>query len=301
MDSEIGIVEANKCCMLEWLHWFVFVAILNVSQCVQQGPVGPMTFLNGQQHPLGTRYLHEKFQQLNSGSVQRTYVPYLQGLSVKGVTVIHPPRNCNDRRDTIFPERPGQPKCERYMKTGDCKFGITCRYHHPKDRAIPSPSCVLNPSGLPLRPGAPPCSFYTHFGICKFGPTCKFDHPLVVLTSSPSTSSLASSSNEPASPSEEHPDVQQLRDGSDPSTTGVSVGATTSQVLSTQATTPEMGSRKDSQLKVMNREGATWCPLDDWNVLNIPLVAKERVAFQKEQVSVDNEPQGSHNDRKGYV
>jgi hypothetical protein len=38
------------------------------------------------------------------------------------------------------------------MKTGDCKFGITCRYHHPKDRAIPSPTCVLSPIGLPLRP-----------------------------------------------------------------------------------------------------------------------------------------------------
>jgi hypothetical protein len=64
-----------------------------------------------------------------------------------------------------------------------------------------------------------------------------------------SASSLTSSSNEPAPPSEEHPSLQQLRDGSDPSTVGALVGTTTTQDFFTQATTPGMGSRKDSQLE----------------------------------------------------
>lgn len=56
------------------------------------------------------------------------------------------------QRDSIFPERPGEPECQFYMKTGDCKFGAVCRFHHPRERLIPAPNCVLSPLGLPLRP-----------------------------------------------------------------------------------------------------------------------------------------------------
>lgn len=56
------------------------------------------------------------------------------------------------QRENIFPERPDQPECQFYMKTGDCKFGAVCRFHHPCERKIPAPDCVLNPIGLPLRP-----------------------------------------------------------------------------------------------------------------------------------------------------
>lgn len=51
-----------------------------------------------------------------------------------------------------FPERPGQPECSYFMKTGDCKFKSNCKYHHPKDRVLKSPSVVLSDKGLPLRP-----------------------------------------------------------------------------------------------------------------------------------------------------
>nr|GFC72285.1 zinc finger CCCH domain-containing protein 33 [Tanacetum cinerariifolium] len=34
-----------------------------------------------------------------------------------------------------YPERPGQPECEYYLKTGTCKFGPTCKFHHPRDMA----------------------------------------------------------------------------------------------------------------------------------------------------------------------
>ncbi|PKA57474.1 Zinc finger CCCH domain-containing protein ZFN-like [Apostasia shenzhenica] len=81
-------------------------------------------------------------------------------------------------RDNVFPERPGEPECQFYMKTGDCKFGAVCRFHHPRERIIPAPNCMLSPLGLPLRPGEPQCIFYSRYGICKFGPNCKFDHPM---------------------------------------------------------------------------------------------------------------------------
>ncbi|KAG7550868.1 Zinc finger CCCH-type [Arabidopsis thaliana x Arabidopsis arenosa] len=97
-------------------------------------------------------------------------------------------------RENVFPERPGQPECQFYMKTGDCKFGTVCKFHHPRDRQTPAPDCVLSSVGLPLRPGEPLCVFYSRYGICKFGPSCKFDHPMRVFTynnndASPSPSS----------------------------------------------------------------------------------------------------------------
>ncbi|WOL01368.1 zinc finger CCCH domain-containing protein ZFN-like isoform X1 [Canna indica] len=94
-------------------------------------------------------------------------------------------------RENIFPERPGQPECQFYMKTGDCKFGAVCRFHHPRERLIPAPNCVLSPLGLPLRPGEPLCVFYSRYGICKFGPNCKFDHPMGTFAYGLSTSPSA--------------------------------------------------------------------------------------------------------------
>ncbi|KAL3355403.1 hypothetical protein AABB24_019465 [Solanum stoloniferum] len=91
--------------------------------------------------------------------------------------------------ENVFPERPGQPECQFYMKTGDCKFGAVCRFHHPRERLIPPPDCLLSPIGLPLRPGEPLCIFYSRYGICKFGPSCKFDHPMTVFTYSIAASS----------------------------------------------------------------------------------------------------------------
>lgn len=51
-----------------------------------------------------------------------------------------------------FPERPGRPECDYFMKTGDCKYKAACRYNHPKSRVPGLPVCVLNDKGLPLRP-----------------------------------------------------------------------------------------------------------------------------------------------------
>lgn len=95
------------------------------------------------------------------------------------------------QRDNVFPERPGQPECQFYMKTGDCKYGAVCRFHHPRERLIPVPNCLLSPLGLPLRPGEPLCIFYSRYSICKFGPNCKFDHPMGAFAYSVPTSASA--------------------------------------------------------------------------------------------------------------
>ncbi|KAE8681173.1 Zinc finger CCCH domain-containing protein 34 [Hibiscus syriacus] len=56
------------------------------------------------------------------------------------------------QEDESFPERPGQPECQYYMKTGRCKYGSSCRYHHPPEVFAPKKDVILSPLGLPLRP-----------------------------------------------------------------------------------------------------------------------------------------------------
>ncbi|CAH8271518.1 unnamed protein product [Arabidopsis lyrata] len=106
---------------------------------------------------------------------------YQSGPSSTGVT----------NKEQTFPQRPEQPECQYFMRTGDCKFGSSCRFHHPMEAASPEAS-TLSHIGLPLRPGAVPCTHFAQHGICKFGPACKFDHSLgsSSLSYSPSPSSL---------------------------------------------------------------------------------------------------------------
>lgn len=80
-----------------------------------------------------------------------------------------------------YPQRPGQQECSYYMRTGVCKFGWQCKFHHPRDRITSSPSMHASSMGLPLRPGAAPCSFFSRFGYCKYGSACKFDHTLQIV------------------------------------------------------------------------------------------------------------------------
>ncbi|XP_051127928.1 zinc finger CCCH domain-containing protein 58-like [Andrographis paniculata] len=63
-----------------------------------------------------------------------------------------------------FPERPGEPECRFYLRTGSCKFGSGCKYHHP-----PMSSDLMQSS-------TPVCSRFAENGFCRFGPSCKYDH-----------------------------------------------------------------------------------------------------------------------------
>ncbi|KAH9602555.1 hypothetical protein KSS87_010635 [Heliosperma pusillum] len=73
-----------------------------------------------------------------------------------------------------YPQRPGQTECDFYMKTGVCKYGESCKFHHPIDRSAPVKFTL---AGLPRREGTANCAFYMKTGTCRFGATCKYDHP----------------------------------------------------------------------------------------------------------------------------
>ncbi|KAF8074381.1 hypothetical protein N665_1107s0020 [Sinapis alba] len=115
--------------------------------------------------------------------------------SLYGVTElspgVYPSSGALVQKEESFPERPGEPDCQYYLKTGDCKFGTSCKFHHPRHLVPPIPNCDLSSFGLPLRPGVQRCTFYVQNGFCKFGSTCKFDHPVGTIRYNPSASSLA--------------------------------------------------------------------------------------------------------------
>ncbi|OIW13940.1 hypothetical protein TanjilG_09291 [Lupinus angustifolius] len=58
----------------------------------------------------------------------------------------------SSQKEHSLPERPDQPECQYYMRTGECKFGSSCRYHHPPDMSASKATVTLSPAGLPLRP-----------------------------------------------------------------------------------------------------------------------------------------------------
>ncbi|PKA58461.1 Zinc finger CCCH domain-containing protein 32 [Apostasia shenzhenica] len=124
---------------------------------------------------------------LSPGAQQTAQVGSLYGpptqLSPSAPAYARP--SIGSQRESTLPERPGQPECQFYMRTGDCKFGASCKYHHPRDWSMPMTNCMLSRLGLPLRPGAQICAYYSRHGVCKFGPTCKFDHPVRTLSYGP--------------------------------------------------------------------------------------------------------------------
>ncbi|RWR87115.1 zinc finger protein [Cinnamomum micranthum f. kanehirae] len=136
------------------------------------GQLGSVSSSESQQQTLGNSQYYGTPRQSETASVgaQGTYSSYRPGSIPMGLYAL--------QRENVFPERPDQPECQFYMKTGDCKYGAMCRFHHPRERLIPAPNCALSPLGLPLRPGEPLCVFYSRYGICKYGPNCKFDHPI---------------------------------------------------------------------------------------------------------------------------
>lgn len=73
-----------------------------------------------------------------------------------------------------YPDRPGEPDCGYYLRTGLCGYGTNCRFNHPP---LPAKT-AQNRSELPQREGQPDCGYYLKTGTCKYGSTCKYHHPL---------------------------------------------------------------------------------------------------------------------------
>ncbi|EYU43139.1 hypothetical protein ABFS82_08G117600 [Erythranthe guttata] len=78
----------------------------------------------------------------------------------------------------VYPDRPGEPDCIYYLRTGACGYGSNCRFNHPFNNAGGQVYGVKNTTiELPERAGQPDCGYYLKTGTCKYGSTCKYHHP----------------------------------------------------------------------------------------------------------------------------
>ncbi|XP_073300713.1 zinc finger CCCH domain-containing protein 34-like isoform X3 [Primulina huaijiensis] len=76
-----------------------------------------------------------------------------------------------------YPERPDEPVCIYYLRTGFCGYGNRCRFNHPRDRSVAVGTLSAGGREFPERFGQPVCQYYMRTGMCKFGASCKYDHP----------------------------------------------------------------------------------------------------------------------------
>ncbi|GER48230.1 zinc finger protein [Striga asiatica] len=74
-----------------------------------------------------------------------------------------------------YPDRPGEPNCIYFLRTGSCGFGSNCRFNHPSTGGQVYDG--KNTSELPERAGQPDCGYYLKTGTCKYGSACKYHHP----------------------------------------------------------------------------------------------------------------------------
>lgn len=73
-----------------------------------------------------------------------------------------------------LPDRPGEPDCIYYMRTGSCSYGSNCRFNHPSNGRQVNGNKI---GELPERAGQLNCGHYLKTGTCKYGSTCKYNHP----------------------------------------------------------------------------------------------------------------------------
>lgn len=72
-----------------------------------------------------------------------------------------------------YPDRPGEPDCIHYLRTGKCGYGSNCRFNHPSSVG----QGVTYGGEFPERVGQPDCMHYIKTGTCKYGSSCKYHHP----------------------------------------------------------------------------------------------------------------------------
>jgi len=72
--------------------------------------------------------------------------------------------------DHSLPLNPGAPDCQFFLKTGNCSFGMKCRYNHPAEKVG---SMLVQPEDKSDRM---PCLYFMKTGNCRYGQACRFKH-----------------------------------------------------------------------------------------------------------------------------
>eukprot|EP00471_Norrisiella_sphaerica_P004966 CAMPEP_0184484076 /NCGR_PEP_ID=MMETSP0113_2-20130426/5780_1 /TAXON_ID=91329 /ORGANISM="Norrisiella sphaerica, Strain BC52" /LENGTH=87 /DNA_ID=CAMNT_0026864861 /DNA_START=812 /DNA_END=1075 /DNA_ORIENTATION=+ len=74
-----------------------------------------------------------------------------------------------------YPMRPGQPQCTYYVKTGECKFGATCKWDHPEMSAQQIRSLKMQASNMQQQQQSQTFESDTANGTTSSGKASKWD------------------------------------------------------------------------------------------------------------------------------
>ncbi|XP_076946554.1 zinc finger CCCH domain-containing protein 3-like isoform X2 [Bidens hawaiensis] len=83
----------------------------------------------------------------------------------------------------VYQDRPGEPDCVYYLRTGMCGYGDNCKFNHPTFNGQVKVNVDINNNNnqhggsLPERAGEPDCVYFLKTGACKYGSSCKYNHP----------------------------------------------------------------------------------------------------------------------------
>jgi hypothetical protein len=81
----------------------------------------------------------------------------VQGAHQKAAVALAQADTKSGKTSSRLPRRPGQQPCKFYMRTGDCAYGVTCKWDHPERPKAPPPAVIAGIAPAPgLLPGIPP-------------------------------------------------------------------------------------------------------------------------------------------------
>lgn len=72
----------------------------------------------------------------------------VQGAHQKASVALASAETAAGRPKGKLPRRPGQQPCKFYMRTGDCAYGVTCKWDHPERAGLPKPPVNLGAASL---------------------------------------------------------------------------------------------------------------------------------------------------------
>jgi hypothetical protein len=108
-----------------------------------------------------------------NGSVSNPSVEYIED-AIRRLKIQSNEKHDGDgiSQENLYPDRPGEPDCIYYLRTGSCGYGTSCRFNHPSIGQVGQYG-----GELPERVGQPDCEYFLKTGTCKYGSTCKYNHP----------------------------------------------------------------------------------------------------------------------------
>jgi hypothetical protein len=64
--------------------------------------------------------------------------------SMQQQRIARPAQDLGASTERCFPERPNEPNCMYYIRTGQCAYAMNCKFNHPSDRKLVLLASILS-------------------------------------------------------------------------------------------------------------------------------------------------------------